>query len=796
MQQSIQGFALRGTLAMAALAALAGCASADSGWATPSDTGLSAEIRRTAFGIPHIRANDYASLGFGMAYAYAQDNVCLLADQVVTVNGERSKTFGPEGTVTVSFKPIPNTQSDAFFKSAFDEAGLRAGYAQMSPEARELLRGYLAGYNRYLKDTPAANRPAACRNAAWVRPLTLADMMRMGEEKSIQASAGAMLASIVAAQPPGGAPVSGVTIPPHAVDTAALDRDLQLRDMPIGSNGWAFGKAATENGRGVLLGNPHFPWTTTNRFYQVHLTVPGKLDVMGASIAAFPVVSIGFNKDVAWTHTVSTGRRFTLFELKLAEGDPTTYLVDGKPHKMTTRTVAFDVKLPDGHIERRTHTFYNTVYGPVLSMPAGGMPWTSQKAYTLRDANRNNTRSIDTWLHIAQAKDVAGIRQAIGNLGIPWVNTIATDRNGRALFADVSTTPDVSAEALKRCAPSPLADKLFHGVGLVLLDGSRSACDWQIDPASPVPGLVAPARMPVLERDDYVANSNDSSWLTNPAQKMTGYSPVMGSTDVPQRLRTRIGLIEIGRRLEGSDGLPGNRVNLPNLQAMIFRDANLAGHLVRDDLLAACKATPNLDADMRDGCAALAQWNLTDNVDARAAHLFREFWMRAKDIPHVYAVDFNPADPIYTPRGLRMNDATVRAAVFKALKEAVGAVRTAGFAPDAPLGTVQAAHAPGGDIALHGGEEYEGVLNKLQSTPIGPKGLQVYFGTSYIQTVTFDDQGPVADALLTYGQSSDPASPHAFDQMREFSAKRWNRLPFSEAAIAADPALQVTKLSQ
>jgi acyl-homoserine-lactone acylase len=199
---------------------------------------------------------------------------------------------------------------------------------------------------------------------------------------------------------------------------------------------------------------------------------------------------------------------------------------------------------------------------------------------------------------------------------------------------------------------------------------------------------------------------------------------------------------------------------------------------------------------VRDGCAALAQWNLTDNVDARAAHVFREFWMRAKDIPNVYAVDFNPADPVYTPRNLRMSDPTVRAAVFKALKDAVGAVRTAGFALDAPLGTVQAAHAPGGDIALHGGEEYEGVLNKLQSTPIGPKGLQVYFGTSYIQTVTFDDQGPVADALLTYGESTDPASPHAFDQMREFSAKRWNRLPFSEAAIAADPALKVTKLSQ
>src|SRR3546814_11936291 len=55
-----------------------------------------AEIRRTAYGIPHIRAQDEASLGFGMGYAYAQDNLCMLADEMVTVNSRRSEFFGPE----------------------------------------------------------------------------------------------------------------------------------------------------------------------------------------------------------------------------------------------------------------------------------------------------------------------------------------------------------------------------------------------------------------------------------------------------------------------------------------------------------------------------------------------------------------------------------------------------------------------------------------------------------------------------------------------------------------------------
>ena len=42
------------------------------------------------------------------------------------------------------------------------------------------------------------------------------------------------------------------------------------------------------------------------RFYEMHLTIPGQMDVMGVGIGTYPMVSIGFNKDVAWSHTVST----------------------------------------------------------------------------------------------------------------------------------------------------------------------------------------------------------------------------------------------------------------------------------------------------------------------------------------------------------------------------------------------------------------------------------------------------------------------------------------------------------
>ncbi|MCY1373070.1 Acyl-homoserine lactone acylase PvdQ [compost metagenome] len=134
-----------------------------------------------------------------------------------------------------------------------------------------------------------------------------------------------------------------------------------------------------------------------------------------------------------------------------------------------------------------------------------------------------------------------------------------------------------------------------------------------------------------------------------------------------------------------------------------------------------------------------------------------------------------------------MDDPEVAAKVWAALEGAVKGVRSSGFALDATLGSVQRPSIIEEHIPLHGGEEFEGVLNNLgrqEPAPLNARGLRVDYGTSYVQTVTFDARGPVAQAILTYGQSTNLASPHASDQMRAFSAKRWHTLPFHLEDIA------------
>src|SRR5690606_6379069 len=59
----------------------------------PEPRSYQARIRRTAFGVPHIVADDYGSLGFGQGYAFAEDNACVLADQILKLRGERASVL-------------------------------------------------------------------------------------------------------------------------------------------------------------------------------------------------------------------------------------------------------------------------------------------------------------------------------------------------------------------------------------------------------------------------------------------------------------------------------------------------------------------------------------------------------------------------------------------------------------------------------------------------------------------------------------------------------------------------------
>ena len=308
-----------GTAALAAVAIAAVAAPAEAA----KGGGLKAKITRNDVGIPTIEADSYKDLGFGYGYAFAKDNICVIADTYLTSNAERSKWFGPDAESPEGFT---NLDSDLFYQRIKDRGIVEEIYNRPPPvgplpEVKQAVKGYVAGYNHYLKQTGVANLPdPTCAGEPWVRPITKMDVYQRFYELTLYASGGVAIDGIATAQPPAApareaayeaaAAEAAEVTPAETAQVAELGEALDFSD-DTGSNAWGLGSEATATGGGMVLGNPHFPWQGPRRFYQSHMVIPGKLNVSGASLFGAPVINIGHTEKMAWSHTVSTAFRFT-----------------------------------------------------------------------------------------------------------------------------------------------------------------------------------------------------------------------------------------------------------------------------------------------------------------------------------------------------------------------------------------------------------------------------------------------------------------------------------------------------
>src|ERR1700712_4239701 len=321
-----------------------------SGGAAAAAPRYTATITRTAHGIPHIVAKDFGSLGFGAGYAAAGTSICTLADTVLTARGQRSRYLGPSGKYDDQVSMVgTNLQVDTLVGDLHDRhvvEGLLGSKAGPGQQARDMVAGYAAGVNAWLRSVGGAKgiTDPSCKGAAYIAPNATANDIWYGVYlANLIASTGHFLPQITEATPPSAtdpgvppAPVSAGSasfqqapkqLPSKAKLMAALGKDPH---SPFGSNATAIGGASSTTGRGMLLGNPHFPWRGRYRFTEQQLTIPGSYDVAGASLIGSPVVNIGWNKDVAWSHTVSTAYRFTPYEYQTLPtslgGSPTSYV--------------------------------------------------------------------------------------------------------------------------------------------------------------------------------------------------------------------------------------------------------------------------------------------------------------------------------------------------------------------------------------------------------------------------------------------------------------------------------------
>jgi len=766
-----------------------------------------ATITRTEHDIPHIVAEDWGSLGFGSGYAAAETSICTLADTLLAARGERSKYLGPDAKYDDrTAMNGTNLQVDALVTDLHNRQVVENLLADSehgpSAKARQMVAGYAQGVNQYLKDVGGADgiTDPKCKGADYVEPTsTELDLWYGVYLANIIASSGNFLKEIVDADPPSLSDPGLPTLITNAVFGAVPEGTLDLsklgNDLPIGSNATAIGKDATSTGSGMILGNPHFPWRGRFRFTQQHLTIPGEYNVAGGSLIGSPAVNIGWNNNVAWSHTVSTAYRFTPYEYRTVAA-PTTYLVQGANglpalKNLEHRTVQIQAKQSDNSITTVTEDLYRTNEGYVLDAPDVFMGWTPLSFFAIRDANGEQLRTIDTFLDMGNATDVNDLIQRQDTQGgMPWVNTIAADRAGNTLYADHSVVPNVPNDmatplSLGLGLPiptggclTPIGALLFSQAGLPGLDGSRAEgdCEWRTDSDAERPGILGPENLPKTVRQDWVMNANNSYWLPNPAQKLEGFARIIGCEGCVRTNRSRMVYHYVLDHLEDGDITPEilrGTEHENRLGAATAMGSNA-------DLVEVCEA-----ADGGDYCDALSTWDRHSNKDSRGYALFEAFATRMP-ASGGYTTPFSTSDPVDTPRDLNETNSSV----INAMKAALADLRAKNIAPDAQWGDVQVAGDDGVDpIPLGGGDgDRAGNANALASRSPDRNssyGKPVTYGSSHIQAISFLPDGVVdAKTILTYGQSENPNRPSHQDQTQLFSNKQWVSFPWTDAQIA------------
>jgi acyl-homoserine-lactone acylase len=771
--------------------------------APPAATATSyhATIRWTSDGVPHVRADDWAGLGFGQGWALASLHLCDVADQVVRVRGERAKYFG-------AGVDDANLDSDFFHRHMgfLDQAP--AAMARLSPEAAAVGRGFVAGYDHWLATHAAGTWPAPCKDAAWVGPITVEDVTALGLALATTASSRALMPLIARAAP---RPAAAARLPLPRIKEA------------LASNAWAIGRDATESEGGVLVANPHFPWEGELRFYESQLTIPGQLDVYGASLLGVPLINIGFNHDVAWSHTFSSSVHFVIYRVPLVADQPLRIAIGDTPSPIVPTAYTIDVRGPDGALTKLTRTLYRSHWGPMLDSqelpwdPAAGAAYTVVDVALEPDGDPADGAALDEYLAFARAKSTDDIKAAVKRSHTPFVNTIAADSAGDALYIDGTRVPAMTDQALAMWflgrKTIPALDAAWQR-GVVVLDASNPAFAL----AGDAHGALPVAGAPHLERQDYVMNANDPYRFTNPKVVMPDASPLYGEAQAPS-MRTLANWAALDK-LYQTDRTAAAQAILSNL--------SFTATALRDEVVKRCRAGQGMhrERDHRTGqlitvirdlghaCEVLAGWDGRFSVDAKGAALWRELLhdlAPAGDLP--WKTPYRAGDRT-TPRGLVDAPAKGPDPVVVALGAAVQRLLDQHIAVDAPLGASQFADRNGMRLPVPGGQALDGVANvvtwaqfnstllprQVRGATVSPSGLTaagwpVNYGTSFVMAVDLDPkQGTHADVLLTYGNSGDPASPHFRDQLGNFAVGTLRPARTTDAEIAADPGVTTEDL--
>lgn len=481
-----------------------------------------------------------------------------------------------------------------------------------------------------------------------------------------------------------------------------------------GSNGWAIAPSRSESGNALLLANPHLFWSDLFLWYEAQLTAPG-INAYGAALVGTPVLEIAFNDSLGWTHTVNTYTGWSAYQLEVSEGG---YQWDGNIRPFETEQQTLKVKQSDGTIQAEPFLVQRSIHGPVIHTEEG-------QTIALRVAGLDQPKALEQWWKMARANTRSQFEAALKPLQIPMFTVLYADRAGQIMHLFNGQVP-IRAHG---------DFKFWKG----LIPGDTSTTLWtQTHSYRDLPKVVNPA-------SGWLQNANDPPWTTT-------FPAVLNPEDYPAYIAPNNSMNfraqRSARMLQENPKLSVDDV----IRLKYSTRSELADRLL-NDLISLARQ----DALTHEAADVLAAWDRQTEPESRGAVLFAA-WVEAIDWSDFFATSWHPDSPLSTPNGIADPEAAIAAlsTVAQKVEAAYGSLAVS-------WGEVFRIQHGGVDLPANGAEDPLGVFRNLWFAPT-ETGYSNIGGDSFIAVVEFSN--PVkAQVLNSYGNSTQPNSPHQTDQL-------------------------------
>ncbi|MDG1337785.1 MAG: penicillin acylase family protein [Flavobacteriaceae bacterium] len=509
-----------------------------------------------------------------------------------------------------------------------------------------------------------------------------------------------------------------------------LNNDTQdgfLDQNLTGSNVIAMNSSKTVTGETFLAINTHQPLEGPTSWYEVHLNSEEGTNIIGTMYPGTPNILIGVNEHLGWSHTVNYPDKTDVFKLRMK--NKRKYIVDGEEYELEKLKAKISIKVLGIPI-KINRKYYNSIFGPTLKNKSG--------YYSIRTPTLFNIKALEQWWRMGKSKNFSEFYNTLKMTQLPGFNIGYADKYDTIFYMSNGIIP-------KRAEG-------YNWKGIVPGDTKKTL--WtEYHKIEDLPQVIQPDA-------GFIYNANHSPFKSTSAEenpKEEDYSQRMGYETYDNNRSTRlIELIESYDKVSYEDFKDIKYDNsFPSKFNYNFMDISIIETLELE-----------AENDLFELLDIIQKWDRKTDIDSQGAGIYGVLY---------YQLVWNYRDEI------QKNNKTIsRETLLSALRDVKQYLIDNFGSIKITLGDFQKLVRGNKELPIWGLPD---VITAMSSRPYKDGKHKVTQGESYIGLVRFNENGPILESIISFGNSDNPDSDHYTDQMKKYSMFQTKKMTFDRDVI-------------